>query len=198
MKDKQSPAGSASVAGSAIPATSALPRKHATLRDGSIITVRDLVTDDFAAVMALTKNLSGKELYLRFFTFYPKHLVEWAHSVTEPPPGSVALGAFDGQSLLAVGNYVPTADPGTAEIGIVVAHSNHYRGIATVLLTHLGEHAKNTGTQRLIADVLVQNLDMRRVISDAGWSCHQHRDGEVISVEIDLTNSQSPNAYAMR
>ncbi|WP_071286098.1 GNAT family N-acetyltransferase [Mycolicibacterium llatzerense] len=124
-----------------------------TLWDGTQITVRDLDPEDFPAVMALADNLTGDELYLRFFTYRPRHLAEWAHSVTEPAAGDVALGAFDGEHLLAVGNSVAVDDSGTAEISVVVAHRNHHRGIATALLRRLAEPAKSTGRQRLIAEV---------------------------------------------
>lgn len=185
MKVEQSPAGRqlpATVSSSARPC-------HETLWDGTEITVRDLEPGDFPAVMALADNLSGDELYLRFFTYHPHYLAEWAHSVTEPAVGNVALGAFDGKSLLAVGNSVAVDDAGTAEISVVVAHRNHRRGIATALLRQLAEHAKSTGTQRLTAEVLIQNRDMRQLIADAGWPCSQHRNDEVLTIDVDLAGA---------
>ena len=166
-------------------------RSHETLWDGTTITVRDLEPDDFAAVMALSDNLSGDELYLRFFTYHPKYLVDWAHSVTEPATGNVALGVFEGRELLAVGNFIAAGESGTAEVAIVVAHRNHHRGIATALLKQLGGQAKKAGTQRLVADVLAQNRDMRQVIADAGWPCIQGRNDEVLTIEVDLTDTSS-------
>lgn len=175
------------------PATFSPPVRQCreTLWDGTKITVRDLEPEDFPAVMALADNLSGDELYLRFFTYHPKYLAEWAHSVTRPAAGNVALGAFDGEELMAVGNYIATGEFGTAEIAIVVAHRNHQRGIATALLRRLGEHARRAGVQRLIADVLMQNRNMRQVIADAGWPCLQRRNDEVLTIEVDLTDTSS-------
>ncbi|MDR3660212.1 MAG: GNAT family N-acetyltransferase [Mycobacterium sp.] len=193
MKSQQS------VVGHAPPAmftSSAAPpprQSHETLWDGTAVIVRDLEPDDLSAVLALADDLSGDELYLRFFTYHPKYLAEWAHSVTEPAPGSVALGVFAGDALLAVGNYLATSKLRTAEIAIVVAHHNHHRGIATALLKQLGEHAKNAGTQRLVADVLVQNRDMRQVIADAGWPYTRRRNDEVLTIEVDLTNTSRPD-----
>lgn len=180
-------------AGCPLPATVSSPARQSreTLWDGTEITVRDLEPEDFPSVMALADNLSGDELYLRFFTYHPHHLAEWARSVTEPAVGNVALGAFDGESLLAVGNSVAVDDAGTAEISVVVAHRNHRRGIATALLRRLAEHAKSTGTQRLTAEVLIQNRDMRQLIADAGWPCSQRRDDEVLTIEVDLADACS-------
>ncbi|WP_162528781.1 GNAT family N-acetyltransferase, partial [Mycolicibacterium sp. CBMA 361] len=94
------------------------------------------------------------------------------------------------------GNYIPTAQSGTAEIAIVVAHHNHRRGIATMVLKQLGSHARSAGTQRLVADVLAQNRHIRQVIADAGWPCRQHRNDDVINIEVDLTETSPPDHAA--
>lgn len=187
MKIEQTPVGYSP------PATFSPPVRECreTLWDGTKITVRDLEPEDFPAVMALADNLSGDELYLRFFTYHPKYLTEWAHSVTQSAAGNVALGAFDDEELLAVGNYITSGEFGTAEISVVVAHRSHHRGIATALLRRLGEHARRAGVQRLIADVLMQNRDMRQVIAAAGWPCTQRRNDDVLTIEVDLTDTSS-------
>ncbi len=159
--------------------------------DGKKVTVRDLEPQDFPAVLALSDNLDGDELYLRFFTYLPKHLAEWARSETEPVEGKVSLGAFEGENLVAVGHYIANREFGTAEIAVVVAHRNHHRWIATALLRRLGAHAKRVGTQRLVADVQTPNGEVRRVVAAAGWPCRQHRDGDVLTIEVNLTEYRS-------
>ena len=119
-----------------------------TLWDRTMVTVRDLGPNDFPAVLALSDSLSGDELYLRFFTYLPKYLAEWAHSETEPLEENVSLGAFEGDNLVAVGNYSAHREFGTAEIAVVVVRRHHHRGIATALLRLLGAHAKRVGTPR--------------------------------------------------
>ena len=59
---------------------------------------------------------------------------------------------------------------------------------------HIGEWAlslTSRGKRRLVAEVLCENYAMRRVISDAGWPISQHRDGPILSVEVDLTSVES-------
>ncbi|WP_418001622.1 GNAT family N-acetyltransferase [Mycobacterium sp. PDNC021] len=187
MKIEQTPGGFTP------PVTFSSPARasHETLWDGTKVTVRDLEPEDFPAVLALADNLSGDELYLRFFTYDPKHLAEWAHSVTQPTAGGLSLGAFDGERLVSVGNYITASPVGTAEIAIVVAHRNHHRGIATALLRRLGAQAKAAGIQRLFADALAENRGMRQVIADAGWPYTQHRNDEVLTIEVDLTETGS-------
>ena len=62
----------------------------------------------------------------------------------------------------------------------------HERGVGTALLAALGHLARDAGHHRFVADVLYENYAMRRVISDAGWAVTQHRDGSVLSIEVNL------------
>jgi RimJ/RimL family protein N-acetyltransferase len=158
----------------------------ATLVDGSEVTLRSLRAEDYDAVMALAADLSAEERYLRFFTAYPAYIGEWALSVTRPADGFVALGVFENGELIGVANYATSSEPGCAEIAVVVAHEQHERGVGTALLQALGRIARDAGQHRFVADVLCENNAIRRVISDAGWPVTRHRDGSVLSVEVDL------------
>ena len=80
----------------------------------------------------------------------------------------------------------PVDQPGRAEIAVVVAHEQHARGVGTALLQKLGRIAHRAGLRHFVADVLAENYAMRRVIADAGWPITQHRDGSVLSVEVNL------------
>ncbi len=60
------------------------------------------------------------------------------------------------------------------------------RRVGTALLKALGHIAREAGQHRFVADVLFENFAMRRVLHDAGWPTIQHREGPVLSVEIDI------------
>ena len=117
---------------------------------------------------------------------HPTYVGEWALSLTAPKTGIVALGAFESGELIGVANYVELDQPGRAEIAVVVAHEQHARGVGTALLQKLGRIAHRAGLRHFVADVLAENYAMRRVITDAGWPITQHRDGSVLSVEVNL------------
>jgi L-amino acid N-acyltransferase YncA len=159
----------------------------ATLLDGGAVTIRRLQSEDYDGVVALAIDLDDEERYYRFFTMRPAYIAEWASSLTAPAPGIVALGAFDCGDLVGVANYAElAAKPGYAEIAVVVAHGQHARGVGTVLLQQLGRIARKCGQHVFVADVLVDNYPMRRVIIDAGWPATFHRDGPVLSVKVHL------------
>ena len=165
----------------------------ATLLDGAEATLRNLHLEDYDAVVSLAAYLSAEERYQRFFTVHPTYIGEWALSLTKPAEGIVALGAFDESGeLIGVANYAELTRPGECEIAVVVAHEQHERGVGTALLQALGHIARDAGQHRFVADVLFENYAMRRVLHDAGWPTIQHRDGPVLSVEVDIDAIQSP------
>jgi RimJ/RimL family protein N-acetyltransferase len=157
-----------------------------TLRDGGTAQLRQLSESDFDAVLALADSLSEEEQYFRFFTVHPRHIDEWAASLTKPVNGMVALGVFDHDELVGVANYVPTKQPRQAEIAVVVAHHQHDRGVGTLLLSELVRLAQEAGLRHLVADVLAENDGMRRVIIDSHLGASLHRDGSVLNVDVDL------------
>jgi len=147
MKIEQTPGGFTP------PVTFSSPARasHETLWDGTKLTVRDLEPEDFPAVLALADNVSGDELYLRFFTYHPKHLAEWPHSATQPTAADLSLGAFDDERLVAVGNYITASPVGTAEIAIT---GNVFSGLTTKALTLDGDPSKEIlFKDNILADV---------------------------------------------
>ena len=157
-----------------------------TLRDGTHAVMRPLSPDDVDSVLALADSLSGEEKYLRFFTAQPQYMPQWADSVTASAAEGVSLGAFDHGELVGVANYTPLPAAGRAEVALVVAHDQHERGIGTALLAHLFDIARHNGEHHLVADVLAENHDMRRVINDAHVPVTWHRVGSVFDIDVDL------------
>ncbi|HEY2196960.1 MAG TPA: GNAT family N-acetyltransferase [Mycobacterium sp.] len=159
----------------------------AKLVDGEVISLRKLALADAADVVRLYESLSDEECYYRFFTAHPAHLRISALLLTEPSDSQYALGAFGSGKLLGVASfYIEIATPGRAEVAVVVAHSEHLRGVGTALLRRLGKIAKDSGVHHLVAEVLAENHPMHRVLNDSGWPCTRHVDRSVSHVDIDL------------
>lgn len=155
------------------------------------ISVRALGGADYDSVIRLASELDLAERHLRFLTRYPSFIGEWARSVTHPAENACALGAFESQELIGVADYVESADTGSAEAAVVVAHEQHQRGIGTLLLHELGRRAKAAGLHCLTATVLAENSPMLEVIDDAGWPVTKRRDGEVVRLRVDLDRAGS-------
>jgi len=158
----------------------------ATLVDGAAVQLRRLGPGDYDALIELVGTLTDRERYMRFFTMHPAFLDEWARSLTTPNDDQYVLGVFEDDSLIATANYVMTSQPGYAEVAVLVAHLQHERGVGTALLRALRLAAHRNGIHHLVADVLVENHPLRKVVVDAGWPCSWHRDGTAFSVDLDL------------
>ena len=171
---------------------------QAVLFDGSTVSIRRLDSGDFDEVVALAATLTDEERYRRFFTMHPADQEAWARSLTERSSDQYSLGAFDSGKLIGVANYYTCPPPGYAEVAVVVAHSQHLRGVGTALLRRLGLVARENGLHHFIADILAENYPMLRVMSDAGWRFERHLDGSVLEVDFDLDNVESPEVPQTR
>jgi L-amino acid N-acyltransferase YncA len=159
---------------------------HVELSDGVQTTIRPLQPRDTGQIVELYRSLTDDERYFRFFTLNPAHLQKSAQSLTEPSADQYSIGAFAAETLLGVANYVKCDPSGYAEAAVVVAHTEHFRGVGTALLLSLGKAAMGNGIHHLVADVLAENHPMLHVIADSGWPCRRHLDGSVLHIEIDL------------
>jgi len=165
-----------------------LPRPLLTsMPDEATIALRSLDSDDFAAVLALSENLTGDELYLRYFTHCSTDLTRWPRSARATTPARIRLGVFEGIALVAVGTWVSGEGSDPGQLGIVVAHRDYDRDIAAILLAHLGEYARSQGAQYLALHVFATDPDVSQLVTDAGWTFRQHHDGEIVTLEVDLT-----------
>ncbi len=139
--------------------------KALTLIDGSVTSVRRLDVNDIDALIALYERLTDRERYFRFFTIHPTSLETLAVKLTEQNSDHCALGCFDAGRLIGMASYQKSREPGVAEVSVAVAHGEHLRGIGTALLTRLGQIARHNGIHRFVADILVDNHPMMKVIS---------------------------------
>lgn len=83
------------------------------------------------------------------------------------PPGAFAIGAFDGDQLVAVGLIGPQGDPGAWRIrGMAADPAARGRGAGTAVLGALLEHAQREGASSVWASV---RTPARRLYERAGF-----------------------------
>jgi GNAT superfamily N-acetyltransferase len=171
------------------PATDSLPPgvRRVTLLDGAVVDVRRLKKSDLGAVVALHRELTDREQYLRFFVAHPPYIETFAKAVVRRTAANYAVGAFEGNALIGIAHYVRSEEPAVAELAVAVAHQDHLRGVATALLRHLGDVALRNGIRYFAADVLADNGLMLDVLRHVGWRTTKTFDGPVLHVRIDLS-----------
>jgi GNAT superfamily N-acetyltransferase len=79
-----------------------------------------------------------------------------AETAESEPPDAFALGAFDGEELIAVGLIGPDGEPGAWRIrGMATVPQARRRGVGTAVLGALIEHARSHGARRIWADARI-------------------------------------------
>jgi len=85
---------------------------------------------------------------------------------------------------VGVARYSVLADPGEAEIALVVEDAWQGRGLGTILLAALLEHAESRGIPRFLAYVLADNHRMMRLIGRVGTVTERSVSGGVASLRF--------------
>lgn len=165
--------------------------------DGGVLQLRPIRPEDAERLVTFHAGLSSRTRYLRYFSAYPtipardlKRFVEVDHH------DRVALVAWQGDTIVAVGRY--ERDPGTtaAEVAFVVADSHQGRGIGSILLEHLAAAGRECGLTRFTALVLAENRAMLRVFTDAGYRPDHHYDGSEVELSFEITETESTESVA--
>lgn len=107
---------------------------------------------------------SDRNQYFRFFTV-PPYLQTFARKVVRRAAANYTVGAFEGDELIGVANFVRCDDPAVAEVAIVVAHEDRLR--ATAQLRHLGHAARRRGIRHFAAGGLAKDGLMLGVLRDS-------------------------------
>ncbi|WP_345733783.1 GNAT family N-acetyltransferase, partial [Cryptosporangium minutisporangium] len=156
------------------------------LSDGGTVHLRPIRPDDADAIVALHSRFSDRTRYLRYFSPYPRIPPRDLKRFTEVDhAGREALVAVLGSDLIAVGRYEQLSDPDTAEVAFVVEDAHQGRGIASVMLEHLAEAAREEGITRFVAEILPQNGAMIRVFTDAGYEVARSFEDGVVHLTFD-------------
>lgn len=135
------------------------------LRDGSLVRVRPVRSEDRALLGSFIKGLSREALYLRFH-----HAVkpEEVAKRLVPDANQFALLALRGEMVIGHAIYT-NALPGKAEPAVVVADSYQGKGLGTILLGQLTQAAIAAGVSMLEAQVAPENAPMLQVLRELGF-----------------------------
>ncbi len=140
------------------------------LTDGGTAHLRPIQAEDADLFVAFYARLSPESIRYRFFAPHPTLSPAEVKRFTEVDNDErVGLAAVLGGNLVAVGRYDRLPGTDVAEVAFVVDDVHQGRGLGSVLLEHLAAIAAERGIRRFEADVLIENVRMVRVFSDAGY-----------------------------
>ena len=165
------------------------------LRDGRTLRLRPPRREDADGLLEFFRGLSEHSLYRRFHGFpeLGEHLVT---PLVEPDwheRGALlaTLADEEGESVVAVANYVRLRDPALAEAAFAVADSHQRRGIGTRLLEQLAERAARVGIQSFVAEVLPGNRAMLGVFEAVGFELTRELEGGELEVRFPIAPTET-------
>ena len=160
------------------------------LKDGNEVTIRAMRPDDKEHLVKAFRHLQPQTIRTRFF--YPKKTLSdddlrWIDEISHGGNhvGLVATvpGGCD-ELIIGEGSYAAVGR--TAEIGFTVADAWQRRGIASRLLRHLADIARDQEIGEFEAYVLPENAPMVAVFRRSGLPMTTRYDEGVLHVTLVL------------
>jgi RimJ/RimL family protein N-acetyltransferase len=162
------------------------------LRNGLEVTIRHMRADDRERIAKAVRQLDRESIYTRLFS-YRNELTESGLNriMRVDPEREVALVVIarpqDEDIVIGAGRYVVNdADGRMAEVAFVVEEDYQGLGIASRLLRHLAQIAREHGIAAFEADVLAGNKSMLAVFERSGLPMTKGRDGGTMHVTLAL------------
>ena len=165
----------------------------ATLKNGTVVTLRPLRADDRQRLAAAIRGLDPQTIYTRLFS-HRKELTEAGldRAMRVDDEREVVIVATTGSGadevIIGGGRYV-VAGEGRAEIAFTVEEDYQGQGVAGRLFAALVDLARQRGITVFEADVLSENPSMLRVFERTGLPMHKRSEGGIVHLELALAPS---------
>ena len=161
------------------------------LRDGRRVEIRALRTDDRADLLDAVERTGAQSLYRRFFgakrDLSEKEIefflnIDFANHVA-----LVATVEEVSRAVIVGGGRYIMVRPGSAEVAFAVVDEYQGLGIGRALMRHLVAIARDAGLEELVAEVLPDNMPMRKVFEKSGLRCNMKREGPIVHFALRLS-----------
>ena len=165
------------------------------LRDGSTVRVRPVMAADAEALTTFLRELSPDSRRYRFFGTVDLESAAQAMASGGGPDdhGLVALTGVP-EHVIGHAQYLRGPSAAVAEVAFAVADAFQGRGLGTLLLAHLAEHAHAAGVELLDAQVMADNRRMIDMFHGSGFPVLTRSEGGTRYVRFPA--SLSPSAMA--
>jgi acyl-CoA synthetase (NDP forming)/GNAT superfamily N-acetyltransferase len=164
------------------------------LRDGRTAHLRPVTPDDAPAVVSFYAGVSEQSKFNRFFAPYPELSPRDVDRLTTVDyDSSVVLVALLRDAIIGLVQY-ERLSPTEADVAFLVQDAHQGRGLASVLLEHLAEVARERGIHRFTADVLPSNRHMLAVFRAAGYSVDSRTEDGVVSLSFGVDPTEASRA----
>jgi acetyltransferase len=156
-----------------------------TFLDGTEVLIRPIRPEDEPMIARFHERLSERSVYLRYF-----HLLDLDRRVSHNRLIRICFNDYD-RDIALVAEYdgailavarLRKIDATDAELAVLITDEYQGRGLGTELSRRLVEIARAENIERVIAEILPENIHMQRVCRELGFRMDQHADGGVRAV----------------
>ena len=171
--------------------------------ESTTVEIRPIKPEDEPLMTEFTMGLSPDNLYLRYF-----HAVSAGSLITHEQLARLTFVDYNREmALVAVrldpknnrpqvvahGQLTKLHGTNDAEFAIQVRDAYQGTGLGTELLNLLIEIARDEGVERVVAEIMPENVGMRRICTKLGFNFRRVPDSQNIIAEIEL-ESKTPVA----
>ncbi len=165
------------------------------MRDGSTAAIRPAEPSDATMMQQFVDRLSPESRRHRFFSESPPSSDSIAALCHSSNPRSqftlIVTRIWDGMPrIIAAGSYW-ARDEQTAEVAMAVDDGFHGKGLGTLLLERLALVAIRHNFSHLWAVTHADNLAMREVFRESGFTAHEAYEGEDMEVKLSLIPTET-------
>lgn len=151
------------------------------LLDGTPVLIRPIGPEDAERERKFIEGLSLESRYFRFLGCMSKPSDELIHKLTNVDQtrdaAYVALVADGGgQRQIGVARYSLDADGRSCECAVSVSDDMQKKGLGTLLMRHLIEHARSRGVRHMYSIDAAENRSMWPFAAHLGFSRHSDPD----------------------
>jgi acetyltransferase len=164
--------------------------------DGQKVEIRPIMPEDEPLMTEFTMGLSPDNLYLRYF-----HAVSASSLITHEQLARLTFVDYNREmalvavrtdpkshrpQIIAHGQLTKLHGSNDAEFAIQVRDAYQGTGLGTELLNRLLEIARDEGIERVVAEIMPENIGMRRICTKLGFEFHRLPDSQNLVAEIAL------------
>jgi len=173
----------------ASPELSAKARTNCVFKNGLRAQVRTIKPSDESMIKDLFYHLSDASVYFRYFApqkSMPHENLEQYVNVSDNDGVSivVTVGPWENCRIVAEARYLLDQKKEFADASFMVDEDFHSLGLASFLLNHMIEIAKERGVKGFTADVLLSNYAMLRVFEKVPYVLHKTLEQGIFSLKF--------------
>jgi acetyltransferase len=167
-----------------------------TMKNGTPVVIRPIRPEDEPLIVTFHGTLSERSVYFRYF-----QMMKLDQRVTHERLTRICFNDYDREialvadrqdpqtgdhEILAVGRLIKLPGRNEAEFALVISDQFQGQGLGSELLRQLLHIGRDEKLDRIVADILPDNLAMQRVSEKLGFRLRSTFGGSAVKAEIDL------------